>query len=51
METSARRIEPGRVIGEALQTHRDQVGAILGGALIVIGITSVINKSSASPTA
>jgi hypothetical protein len=44
METSASRIEPGRVIGEAFQTYRDQVSAILGGALIVIGITSVINN-------
>jgi Uncharacterised protein family (UPF0259) len=44
METSASRIEPGRVIGEAFQTYRDQMSAILGGALIVIGITSVINN-------
>jgi hypothetical protein len=44
VETSASRIEPGRVIGEAFQTYRDQVSAILGGALIVIGITSVINN-------
>jgi hypothetical protein len=44
VEISASRIEPGRVIGEAFQTYRDQVSAILGGALIVIGITSVINN-------
>jgi hypothetical protein len=44
VETSASRIEPGRVIGEAFQTYRDQVSVILGGALIVIGITSVINN-------
>jgi hypothetical protein len=43
MEASAHRIEPGRVIGEAFSTYQKQVSALLGGALIVIGITSVID--------
>ena len=43
MEATANRIEPGRVIGEAFQTYRDHVGALLGGAVIVIGLAAVIN--------
>jgi Uncharacterised protein family (UPF0259) len=43
MEATARRIEPGRVIGEAFDTYRNHAGALLGGALIVIGIAAVIN--------
>jgi hypothetical protein len=43
MEASASRIEPGRVIGEAFETYQSQAGPILGGALIVIGVTSVID--------
>jgi hypothetical protein len=31
MQTSASRIEPGRIIGEAFNTYRDQVGTIPGG--------------------
>jgi hypothetical protein len=42
MEASANRVEPGRVIGEAFETYRDQAGALLGGALIVIGIAGLI---------
>lgn len=43
MEATTRRIDPGRVIGEAFETYRNQAGALLGGALIVIGISAVIN--------
>jgi hypothetical protein len=43
MEASTRAIEPGRVIGEAFETYRNHAGALLGGALIVIGISAVIN--------
>jgi hypothetical protein len=42
MEATANRIEPGRVIGEAFETYRDHAGALLGGALLVIGIAGVI---------
>ena len=42
MEASGNRIEPGRVIGEAFETYRSQAGALLGGAVIVIGIAGVI---------
>jgi hypothetical protein len=43
MEASANRIEPGRVISEAFSTYQREVGPLLGGALLVIGITSVID--------
>jgi Uncharacterised protein family (UPF0259) len=43
MEATTRRIEPGRVIGEAFETYRNHAGPLLGGALIVIGISAVIN--------
>ena len=43
MEATANRIEPGRVIGEAFQTYRNHAGALLGGAVIVIGLAAVIN--------
>lgn len=43
MEATANRIEPGRVISEAFQTYRDHAGALLGGAVIVIGLAAVIN--------
>jgi Uncharacterised protein family (UPF0259) len=43
MEATPNRIEPGRVIGEAFQTYRDHAGALLGGAVIVIGLAAVIN--------
>ncbi len=43
MEATANQIEPGRVIGEAFQTYRDHAGALLGGAVIVIGLAAVIN--------
>ena len=43
MEASGNRIEAGRVIGEAFETYQSQAGALLGGALIVIGIAAVIN--------
>jgi hypothetical protein len=42
MEASARTIEPGRVIGESFETYRSHAGALLGGAVIVIGIAGVI---------
>jgi hypothetical protein len=42
MEATGNRIEPGRVIGEAFETYQGQVGPLLGGALIVIGIAGVI---------
>jgi hypothetical protein len=43
MEASTRQVEPGRVIGEAFETYQSQVGPLLGGALIVIGIAGVID--------
>lgn len=43
MEATTRSIEPGRVIGEAFETYRNHAGALLGGALIVIGIAAVVN--------
>ena len=43
MEATANRIEPSRIIGEAFQTYRDHAGALLGGAVIVIGLAAVIN--------
>ena len=43
MEASGKRIDAGRVIGEAFSTYQSQVGTLLGGALLVIGITSVID--------
>ncbi|MGE5746377.1 MAG: hypothetical protein ACM33U_03870 [Solirubrobacterales bacterium] len=42
MEATGRRIEAGRVIGEAFETYRSQAGPLLGGAAIVIGIAAVI---------
>ena len=42
MEASTRTVEPGRVIGEAFETYRNHAGALLGGALIVIGIAGVV---------
>jgi len=42
MEATGNRIEPGRVIGETFETYQNQVGPLLGGALIVIGIAGVI---------
>ena len=42
MEASAHRVEPGRVISEAFETYQSHAGALLGGALIVIGIAAVI---------
>jgi hypothetical protein len=44
MEASTTRsIEPGRVISEAFANYRDHAGALLGGAVIVIGIAGVID--------
>jgi uncharacterized protein UPF0259 len=43
MEGTTRSIEPGQVISEAFETYRNHAGALLGGALIVIGISAVIN--------
>jgi hypothetical protein len=42
MEASARRIEPGRVIGQAFETYQAHAGPLLGGALVVIGIAGVV---------
>ena len=42
MEASGTRIEPSRVIGEAFETYRNHAGALLGGAVIVIGIAGLI---------
>ncbi len=43
MEASGNRIDAGRVIGEAFSTYQSQAGTLLGGALLVIGITSAID--------
>jgi hypothetical protein len=42
MEAITNRIEPGRVIGEAFETYRNHAGALLVGALLVIGVAGVI---------
>lgn len=42
MEATERRIEPGRVIGEAFETYRSHAAPLLGGALLVIGIAGII---------
>jgi hypothetical protein len=42
MEASTNRIEPGRIIGEAFDTYRAHAAALLGGAVIVIGIAGLI---------
>jgi hypothetical protein len=44
MEASANRIEASKVISEAFSTYRSQAGALLGGAVIVVGITSIIDN-------
>lgn len=43
MEASGGRIEAGRVVGEALETYRENAGPLLGGALILIGIAGLIS--------
>jgi hypothetical protein len=43
MEATGGRIDAGRVIGQAFQTYREYAAPLLGGALIVIGITAVIS--------
>ena len=43
MEASGNRIDAGKVIGEAFQTYQSQAAVLLGGAVLVIGITSVID--------
>lgn len=48
MEATGARIEPGKVIGEAFETYRENAGAIIGGAVIVIGVAAIINALCAS---
>jgi ABC-type multidrug transport system fused ATPase/permease subunit len=43
MEASEHRIEATKVIGEAFSTYQSQAAPLLGGALIVVGISSVID--------
>src|SRR5689334_8933400 len=43
MEATTRRIDPGRVIGEAFETYREHAGPLLGGAVIVIGLAALVN--------
>src|SRR4051812_24658176 len=43
MEASGKRVDAGHVIGEAFSTYQSQAATLLGGALLVIGITSVID--------
>jgi hypothetical protein len=43
MEASGNRIDAGKVIGEAFQNYQDHAAPLLGGAVLVIGITSVID--------
>ena len=43
MEASGNRIEAARVIGEAFSTYRGRADTLLGGAVLVIGITSAID--------
>jgi hypothetical protein len=42
MEATTRSVEPGRVIGEAFETYRDQAAPLLGGAALVIGIAGIV---------
>jgi hypothetical protein len=43
MEASGNRIDAGNVIGQAFQTYQNYAAPLLGGAVLVIGITSVID--------
>jgi Uncharacterised protein family (UPF0259) len=43
MEATGNRIEAGRVLNEAFETYQSHAGALLGGAVIVIGIAGVVN--------
>jgi hypothetical protein len=43
MEATANRIEPGRVIGEAFETYRDNAGALLGVAVVILGVVGIAN--------
>jgi hypothetical protein len=44
VEASGSRIEVGRVIGQAFSTYQNQAGPLLGGAALVIGLTSLIDN-------
>jgi hypothetical protein len=43
MEATARRIEPGRVIGEAFETYRNNAGAVLLVAVAIFGGAALAN--------
>src|SRR4051812_21372078 len=43
MEASGNRIDAGNVIGQAFQTYQNYAAPLLGGAVLVVGITSVID--------
>ncbi|HEY6637450.1 MAG TPA: hypothetical protein VIZ61_07180 [Solirubrobacterales bacterium] len=43
MEATASRIEPGRVIGEAFETYRNNAGALLGVAVLILGVVGIAN--------
>jgi hypothetical protein len=43
LEASGNRIEAGRVISQAFSTYQNNLGTLLGGAVLVIGITSAID--------
>ncbi len=43
MEPTAHRVDVGRVIGEAFETYRANLGVLLGAAVIVFGIAGLIN--------
>lgn len=48
MEASSGRIDATRVVGEAFDTYRENFGALFGGAIVVLGITGLINGLLAS---
>lgn len=48
MEATGGRVDAGRVIGQAFETYRENAGAIIGGAVIVIGIAAIVNALLAS---
>jgi hypothetical protein len=41
--TSTRSIEPGRVIGEAFETYRNNLGALLGVSVVILGVIGILN--------
>ena len=43
MEAGGARIEPGRVIGEAFETYRENAAPLLGAAVVVLGVAGIVS--------